>query len=359
MAEVLKNVYNTDFYDALVKRILTHYPSFASKAFLKAIFCPAFTTMELKARMRHTTHCLHQFLPKNYKEAINILTPASEVPSNSFANMFFPDFVECYGMNDIETSMNALEHFTKFSSSEFAIRPFIINDMENSMRTMLGWSTNENHHVRRLASEGCRPKLPWAMALTAFQKDPSPILPILENLKNDSSEYVRRSVANNLNDISKDHPVLVLSITKKWIGKSNHTDRLLKHACRTLLKQGNAEALALFGFNEAKGVNISNVKWNSEKIEIGTSGYFSFNMHTEKAQNLRLEYAIDFLKSNGTHNKKVFRVSEKSYTKAQEINIKKKHSFKQMSTRKHYSGKHYLEIICNGKVLKRIAFELH
>lgn len=359
MAEALKNIYNAEFYQALADRMLKHYPAFDSKAFLKAIFSPAFHSMELKARMRHTTYCLHKFLPNDYKKAINILKPVAELPSNSFANMFFPDFVECYGMHDVETSMNALEHFTKFSSSEFAIRPFIIHDMKASMRKMLTWSLDKNHHVRRLASEGCRPKLPWAMALPELKKDPTPILPILENLKNDSSEYVRRSVANNLNDISKDHPDLVLSITKKWIGKSKDTDRLLKHACRTLLKQGNTTALALFGFNESKGVSISNLVWASEKIQIGNSSTFSFDMHVENEQNLRLEYAIDFLKSNGSHNKKVFRISEKTYNSAQQVSIIKKHSFKQMSTRKHYSGKHYLSIICNGKVFKQIAFELY
>lgn len=359
MAEILKNVYNADFYQALVKRIVTVYPDFQSNAFTEAIFSPAFEAMELKARMRHTSHCLQKFLPQNYKKAIRILKPVSEVPSNSFANMFFPDFVECYGMDDTETSIDALEHFTKYSSSEFAIRPFIIKDVENSMKKMLAWSLHENHHVRRLASEGCRPKLPWAMALPIFQKDPSPILPILENLKNDPSEYVRRSVANNLNDISKDHPEWVISITKKWIGKTEATNRLLKHACRTLLKKGNTEALALFGFNESKGVHFSGLKWESQKILIGDDDYFSFEIHTEHSQNLRLEYAIDFLKSNGQHNRKVFRISEKSYQKGQKINVRKKHSFRQMSTRKHYSGVHFLNIICNGKVYKKIEFTLH
>lgn len=359
MAEILKNVYNADFYDALVKRILAVYPAFKSNAFVKAIFSPAFEAMELKARMRHTSVCLQAFLPQNYKEAIAILKPVSELPSNSFANMFFPDFVECYGMDDTSCSIDALEHFTKYSSSEFAIRPFIIKETEKSMAQMLLWSKHENHHVRRLASEGCRPKLPWAMALPAFQKDPSPILPILENLKNDPSEYVRRSVANNLNDISKDHPQLVIEITKKWKGKTENTDKLLKHGCRTLLKKGNIEALALFGFNESKGVHFSNLQWDSPTINIGDSPYFSFEMHTEHTQDLRLEYAIDFLKSNGKHNRKVFRISEKSYKKGQKIHIKKKHSFKQMSTRKHYAGTHFLNIICNGKVFEQIEFELH
>ena len=159
----------------------------------------------LKQRMKHISASLHHYLPMQYSDAIQILMKSSS-KFRGFQYMFFPGFVERYGLNQYETSIQALEHFTKHSSSEFAVRPFITKYNHKMMAQMEVWAESDNHPIRRLASEGCRPRLPWATALPEFKQDPAPILPILEKLKNDESEYVRRSVANNLNDISKDHP---------------------------------------------------------------------------------------------------------------------------------------------------------
>lgn len=163
--------------------------------------------------------------------------------------MFFPDYIERFGMEDYAVAVGTMERLTAFTSCEFAVRPFIKKHEGQMLEQMLGWSEHSSHHVRRLASEGSRPRLPWAMALPKLKKDPSPILPILENLKVDSSEYVRRSVANNLNDISKDNPDVALSVFRDWIGHSPETNRIVKHGCRTLLKQGVPEAMELFGFS--------------------------------------------------------------------------------------------------------------
>ena len=144
--------------------------------------------------------------------------------------MLFPDYVECYGLEHFDSSISALETFTKYSSAEFAVRPFIMRYEQKMMSQMRKWSRSKNHHLRRLSSEGCRPRLPWSMALPAFKQDPTAILTIISALLSDGSEYVRRSVANNLNDISKDHPEIVIEITRQNLGQSDATDKLLKHA---------------------------------------------------------------------------------------------------------------------------------
>ena len=218
------------------------------------------------------------------------------------------------------------------------------------MQQMLEWSRHPNHHLRRLASEGCRPRLPWAKALPAFKQNPDDILPILENLKNDPSEYVRKSVANNLNDISKDHPELVVSIAKKWKDHTKNTDWIIKHACRTLLKQGNAEVMQLHGFGSSKKIKLQNFEILTPHVNIGDYLAFRFLLQNleNKPKKIRLEYAIYYQKANGTLSKKVFMISEKEYPAQSETTILRKQSFKLISTRKFHPGLHQIGIIING-----------
>ena len=144
------------------------------------------------------------------------------------------------------------------------------------MEQMYLWSRHENEHVRRLASEGCRPSLPWGQALVRFKKDPAPILPILQQLKADPSPYVRKSVANNLNDISKTHPDLVVKMAKEWYGENEFTDWIVKHGCRTLLKNGNCEVLAIFGYHNADCIHVSSFQLGKTSISLGEDLTFSF-----------------------------------------------------------------------------------
>lgn len=215
MAERLKDQFFTEeSLQAMTKSILKAYPSFQTKEFLKLIYDPTWEQLELKQKMRHTTECLKKVLPQDYKEAIKILMKAAPEISG-FEAMTLPDYVELYGLENWDLSFEALAHFTRFSSSEFAIRPFLAQKPQISIDYMFKLADHPDENVRRFASEGCRPRLPWAMALPVFKKDPSPILPILEKLKDDESEYVRRSVANNLNDISKDNPEILLELAEK------------------------------------------------------------------------------------------------------------------------------------------------
>ncbi len=356
MPEPLKNLYTTRFVHSLCTQIENIYKDFDSEGFTEHLFDSAWINKELKQRMRHFSETLHQFLPHSYSKAIDILVRAS-ANFNGFEYMFFPDYVECYGLDDFNKSMSALAHFTQYSSSEFAVRPFIIKEPHKMMAQMNTWANSKDHHIRRLASEGCRPRLPWAMSLPEFKKDPSPIFPILEKLKNDESEYVRRSVANNLNDISKDHPDIVIKMVKSWFNKNRNTDRLVKHACRTLLKQAHPEAMILFGLAQPKHIKINHFIVQ-KSVKMGEKLSFSLTLKSQRPLGrIRIEYGIDFMKKNGRQSRKIFKLSE-SDTENQEKNIQKTYSFKKISTRKYYPGIHKVAIIINGYELAQSEFLL-
>lgn len=361
MAEPLKNRYNRTFFDSLLRDFEASGYSLDAKSFYARLFTPEWEAMELKERLRHITEVLHEVIDQPFAEALEILKPVAALQEPTFEHMFFPDYVELYGLEeDWDTAMAGLEHFTKYSSSEFAIRPFILRDAKRAMTQMAAWASHENYHVRRLASEGCRPRLPWAMALPDFKRDPSPILPILGTLKNDPTDYVRRSVANNLNDIAKDHPEIVLKIAKEWLGQSKETDWIVKHACRTLLKQGNPKALRLFGFGDPALVQVSGLRTTLSHVAIGDDLHFSFAFqHEAKASlKLRVEYGIYYLKANGKQNRKVFMITENEYEPNKVYTFERKQSFRNMTTRKHYVGPHRLSIIVNGEEQEEIEFEV-
>ena len=359
MAEKLKDLFFTRATLAqLAKAIEQVDGKFNRAKFLALVFDEAWEAKELKARMRHAAICLGQTLPKSYPQALKILKEVAP-QSKGFDSLVFPEFVEVYGLNDWDRSLPALEFFTSFGSSEFAVRPFLHQAPERAMPFVLKWAESSDHHVRRLASEGCRPRLPWAMALPKFKADPSPILPVLEKLKDDESEYVRKSVANNLNDISKDHPEMMIKICERWFGHSPRTDWIVKHACRGLLKSRHERALTLFGFGNNGQVEVTNFKLEKKRLQLGEDLMFGFQLQVSGngERKLRLEYTIDFVKANGKTSKKVFQISEKSYSPGI-YSMQKKHLTADLTTRKHYPGRHQLAVVVNGKELAALDFDL-
>jgi 3-methyladenine DNA glycosylase AlkC len=361
MAEFqLKNMYNAEFFEAFTNHFKNVYPTFAKAKFMELLFDSEWQNRELKQRVRHITLCLGAVLPSDYRTALEVIRRVGADLGGKFEYMFFPDFVEVYGLDDFEASSEALSLFTSLCSSEFAVRPFIVKYPEQMMRLLMEWTKSESEHIRRLASEGSRSRLPWGMALRAFKKDPTPVLPILEALKDDESEYVRRSVANNLNDISKDKPALVLEIAQTWFGANKNRDKLVKHALRTLLKKGNTEAMELFGFANPAAVEVSNLQITPKEIAIGTDGCFSFLLkHTAiKTTKLRIEYAVYYVKSNGSRSRKIFQLTEKTFESDKIYTFEKKQHFKNLTTRKHYKGKHELVLVVNGVDKERIDFWL-
>ncbi|WP_368029839.1 DNA alkylation repair protein [Arcobacter sp. s6] len=357
MAEQLKNVYTKEYIKNLVFKIKENYKKFDENNFINSIFDNTWQNLELKARMRHIAITLNKYLPLQYTKQLEILKEVSKEFS-SFEAMFFQDFVEVYGLDDFESSMKALEIFTQDSSSEFAIRQFILKYEDKTMNQMKVWAQSSNEHLRRLSSEGCRPRLPWAIALQKFKKDPTKVLEIIELLKNDKSLYVRKSVANNLNDISKDNPHLVIDFVKTNLGVSKELDWICKHASRTLLKKADKQILKLFDFNKSYHINITNFSYDSI-VKIDGHLNFSFELTAlEDLGNIRVEYAIDYLKSNNTHNKKIFMISQNEI-KSSSKKFTKKQSFKNMTTRKHYLGIHYISILLNGEEIIKKEFLLN
>lgn len=356
--EPLKNCFNHDFVSALTTSISCKLTSFEPKSFQSAVLTSEFEQFELKQRMRHISVQLARFLPGNYQESLSLLLPVSK-EFDGLAHLVFSDFVEIYGFNNFRASMEALEEFTTKSSSEFAIRPFLVRYPEKTLKQMKKWSKSRNEHLRRLSSEGGRPRLPWAMALPEFKKDPKPILDIIVPLIADDSLYVRRSVANNFNDISKDNPQLIRRIASKYLGKNKSSDWTIKHGCRTLLKSGDPEILNLFGFKSTEHLEVAEFKWK-QKVAFGGIQEFSLKLKSTGKQllgKLRLEFIIGFVKANGSLNEKVFKISEGDYKEKQKF-IQKRFSFKPITTRKYYPGIHRISLVCNGVVMKSESFEL-
>lgn len=362
---LLKDIYNTTFYKQLANSLSKAVPGFNSKGFLKKVDVPALQQMELKARMRHTTVALHEFLDPSYPVALKQLSALlvqlrkEQFGEYALVFMFLPDYVECYGLDDYKNSVKAIEEITQFITCEFAVRPFLIKYGEKMVQQMLKWSTHKSEHVRRLASEGSRPKLPWAMVVPDIRKNPEQVLPILENLKNDPSPFVRKSVANNLNDISKDHPAIVLGIAARWQGISPETNAIIKHGARTLLKRGNPYILSHYNL-ESTHITAGGFTVHTPEVTAGEHLEFSFNIkNTHTAlQKVRLEYAVYYRMAKDKFSKKVFRISERDFAPGEEAGIKRKQSFKVITTRRFYPGEHQVALIVNGEEKEALSFVL-
>lgn len=365
MPEPFKLMYNAQFIDALCAALTAHAPHIDAHAFRADVFDAAWDSRELKARIRHISVCLQRAIGTPYTEALGVLRAVAAdaaLSGYSFETMIFPDFVELYGLADWEHSLPALEQFTQQCSAEFAVRPFILQDTPRMMAQMLAWAGHENHHLRRLASEGCRPRLPWGMALPAFKQDPAPILPILERLQADPSEYVRRSVANNLNDIAKDNPQVVIDTLTRWQQQPNpHYERLAHHALRTLVKAGDARALTLLGYGSPSQVAVSaGLTLTPAALRVGERLQFEVTLQSESAhtQTLMIDYGVHFVRANGTRALKVFKLTRKTLNAGEQVTLTRQHSFKPITTRRYYVGEHLLQIQVNGQVVAVAPFLL-
>ncbi|AZN39432.1 DNA alkylation repair protein [Paenibacillus albus] len=359
MAEPLKAMYDLPFLRQFAARVASAWAPFRQEDFIQLVMGDGWEALELKGRMRRITHALGATLPASYPEALGVLLAIHEQCAG-FPYLFFPDFVEVYGLEEQhhERSLNALERFTAQSSAEFAIRPFLLQAPERTLARMLEWALSPNEHVRRLASEGCRPRLPWAPALTMYKKDPSPIVPLLELLKCDPSLYVRKSVANNLNDIAKDHPAIVIEIAKRWSGHHQWTDWIVRHGCRSLIKAADPEIMALFGYEEHKAdaegfVEHAALQALSQEVRIGEESELRYEVKLRQSPStellrLRVELGVFYVKSGGKVSEKRFLVTDKKAAPGTSFGGMKKLSWKDLSTRKHYEGLHRLTLVVNG-----------
>lgn len=364
MAEPLKNNYDKKYLKKLSSEVSKHHASFDSTSFTRFVFAKDWDQLELKQRTTRIKEALKNHLPDSFIESIQVLK--NTAPSfGGYEALYFPEYVATYGRDKKlrSHSLKALVHFTRYSSSEMAVRPFIQEDPKKMMDWMLKLSNSSNHHDRRLASEGCRPRLPWASVLQDFVQDPSPILPILENLKDDPELYVKKSVANNLNDISKDHPYLVTTLLSRWMkgSPSLHTQWIVRHALRTLIKKGEPEALEILGYAENEKLKVSPLRLSASEVDLGGDIEFNFQIHNASAikQNILVDYIVHHVKKNGSLLPKAFKLKTLSLQPGEKIRIAKKHSLKKINTRTYYSGTHYLQLQINGRKLKKFRFDLN
>jgi 3-methyladenine DNA glycosylase AlkC len=357
MAEPLKAMYNKEFLRSFAEKLHEAYPGFQQEAFVRAAMKEPWEELELKARMRRITETLGEFLPQKYEEALDILYAIDE-QCVGFPYLIFPDFVEVYGQGEEhwELSMAALERFTARSSAEFAVRPFLLRDPQRMMEQMLRWSGHPDEHVRRLASEGSRPRLPWGQAIPMFKRDPSPVLPVLEQLKADPSLYVRKSVANNLNDIAKDHPGIVISTAQRWKGNNELTDWIVRHGCRSLIRKAEPEIMELFGYashssEAAPLVAEASISVEPSVLQIGGSCELAYRLSVREGGPVRIrtEYGIDFVKAGGKTSRKLFLLSDKTVPGGTSLSGTRTHRWADLTTRRHYPGAHRITLLVNGR----------
>lgn len=352
--EPFKNVYNEKQIKKLGKLLSKTYPTFKEKDFISSLINNTWEQKELKQRQRAITLAMGEFLPNDYIKALDIIKSIHHEFDGLF-HLIFPDFIEVYGIEHYEESIDALKLFTSNCSSEFAVRAFLIRYPE-FIEVFKVWAKDENEHVRRLASEGCRPRLPWGVALNSYKKDPKKVIEVLHLLKDDESVYVRKSVANNLNDISKDNPTIVKELFKKWYGKSEKTNWIVKHGSRTLLKQADSDILELFAYS-SKHIKLKDFE-SQDSVKLNDILKFSFKIFSQKSLGkLRIEYKIGFLRQNGKINYKVFKISERDVHE-KDLIVSKSHHFKEVTTRKYYQGIQTLSIVINGKEFEKKEFTL-
>ena len=330
--------------------------------------------LELKQRVDHLIAVLARYLPADFADCAPLLMALPthwdrgepDDPLRGFAAWPVTDYVGVYGLEQPELALSVLRGLTGLFSAEFAIRPLLINHPALTLATLETWATDEDHHVRRLVSEGCRPRLPWGIRLPIFCREPQPVLALLELLKDDDSEYVRRSVANNLNDIAKDNPQLVIATCRRWFdeleGLATAENRrwIIRHGCRTLVKAGHPEVFGLLGYTDKPCVDVEMLAVATEQVAIGDVQTFGFVLRSQAGETQRLvvDYAVHHLKNNGKQQAKVFKLKNVDLAPGESISLSKSHSFKKVTTRTYYPGAHGIEILINGIVRGRIDFQL-
>lgn len=365
MSTLFKDLYNESFYNFVADTLSDIVVGFDKPSFISEIYISNFSELELKQRTTHTADVFAKFMPSEFTDAVPILLSIIEafesqgVAQDNLPYLFLPEYVERFGIEHFNESTTVIEKLTPFITCEFAVRPFIIKYQDEMMTQMLTWSNHSHRRVRRLACEGARPRLPWGVALTCFKTEPLSLVPIYENLMDDECEWVRKSVANSLNDVAKDNPQVVIDFAQRYLGISKQRDQMIKHACRTLLKKADPTVLSFFGY-DSSAFRLNKFEVLSNKVPIGGELEFGFELENtfNKDALLRMEYAIGFLKASGKQMKKVFKISERVIEAQCQLSMTRKQSFKIVSTRKLYQGAHSVSLIINGKEMKSLPFEL-
>jgi 3-methyladenine DNA glycosylase AlkC len=358
MAAPLKDSFGPDVPARIAEAISEVRPGFPVRAFL-ADALEGYEDLELTPRARHIARALRAHLPADYEEAIDVLLaslgPRTESePLTGMAAFFYAPhvfFVADYGLDHWEASMRAQYELTQRFTAEYSIRAFLDREPERTLARLREWARDPSPDVRRLVSEGTRPRLPWAPRLRRFQLDPTPVLELLELLKDDPSPYVRRSVANNLNDIGKDHPGLLVATCRRWMKGAGEDRRwVIRHALRSAVKRGDLGALDVLGFGEAEAAEVDGVVIEPGRPRIGEAVRVSVAVRNvgNRRASFNVDLRVHFVKAKGGTSPKVFKVREVEVDPGASASMSKLISLRQHTTRTHYPGEHAVEVIVNG-----------
>jgi 3-methyladenine DNA glycosylase AlkC len=369
MVEPLKNQFGTDVPASIATMIWAVHPAFPARRF-ETDCLDGYDKRELMPRGRHIADMMYRHLPQKYPQAIDILLASAEqavtrqVAPGMAGFLFMPHlfFVAQYGLAHFEPSMQAQHALTQRFTAEFSIRPFLHHHPQETLRRLSQWTQDPSEKVRRLVSEGSRPRLPWAARLAAFQTDPRPVLQLLEQLRDDASLYVRRSVANNLNDIGKDNPDMLMDTARRWLlGASTEREWIVRHALRWAVKQGNSEALDALGFGAKPRVAIESMQILPLRARIGEAVTVAFIVRNddERAQYLLIDLQVHFVKSSGASSAMVFKLRSLQLEGHDAVQLRKTAALGDITTRKHYPGVHRVDALVNGIAMPLGQFELH
>jgi 3-methyladenine DNA glycosylase AlkC len=367
MPEPFKNYFGAALAADLAQRIVVVHPGFAAESFAAEV-AAAVPGLELKGRVAAIAAALRRHLPAEYPQALAIILETLGPPHSEAEGMFnagwhympFANFVELYGLHHFDESIRALHAITQRHTAEFAIRPFLLHYPERTLATLNSWVYDQSFHVHRLVSEGTRTRLPWASRLPQFIADPTPVLALLAVLKDDPVLYVRKSVANNLNDITKDHPDLVLNTLAQWhSGASAERRWLMRHALRTLVKEGHPDALRLLGAEHAT-VTLRDVTLEPQRVPYGGVLTWSCTIQSTAlvAQELIVDYVLHFAAANGSLRPKVFKLTTLRLEADAVARFTRRFSFRPVTIRRYYPGCHRIEIQVNGNIIGGADFEL-
>jgi 3-methyladenine DNA glycosylase AlkC len=368
MAEPLKNYFGPEVPVRIADMIHNVDGAFPREAFLVDAL-DGFEALELTPRARHIASALGRHLPQDYEQAVEILVaslgPKLEAVELTGMEVFLymPHvfYVAEFGAEHFEASMSAQYELTQRFTAEYGIRVFLERFPERTLARLREWAHDESVHVRRLVSEGTRPRLPWAPRLRAFQADPRPVLELLDLLKDDPELYVRRSVANNLNDIGKDNPAVLIETCRRWAQDATAERRwLIRHALRSAVKRGEPAALEILGFGEATAASVREIRVEPAVVSIGESVTFAVELANEGSSTERLlvDLRVHFVKANGRPSPKVFKLKELELQPQASAHLVKTISLAQHTTRTHYPGRHRVEVLVNGRASATHPFDV-
>ena len=355
----LKEIFDRARLRAFADQTKAVWPRFDAERFF-ALATDGLDDLGIMQRMRLAAEAFDATLPDDYEQALDILGDLAPSIRHGFASITLCEFVVLRGIDDFDRSMRALHLFTRHGSGEFAIRHFLKRDPARTLAVMRKWADDDNEHVRRLASEGSRPRLPWSFQFREAVADPSLTWPILDDLRGDPSLYVRKSVANHLNDISKDHPAWLVERLAPWPRDDTHTAWIVKHALRTLIKKGDPAALALAGATGKAQAHIDGFSVSPAQLRLGDRLTVSARVVSTASERQRIvaDYAVHYVKKNGAASRKVFKLKSFALEPGAVQPLYVSQLVRDFTTRTHNAGFHKVELMLNGETMAEGGFDL-